>query len=258
MESSDCRLLGLWFFVTVLHRISDISQAELQMANVPSLAAPVLVDANDLLLKILDQIAPILNLASSSEEVRLSLTLSERPSAPLSELIPGEVFRAFGSQSLTLVRARSGSWIECWQMGLAALAAVQISFVAVNGVIAQMLKTVLQMKRLKKEILPKTSKPGTARKTRPGRAKHDVVAQSQILLPILLQVNQLSTRARDENLPPEKLEKLDLILKRLNDLPDEMLSGFDAYSAMHIQQAAIRKAPRRKSPRGGRERQPSA
>lgn len=251
-------LLGLWLFVTVLHRISDISQAELHMANTPSLAEPVLVDASNLLLAILDEIAPILTLASSSEQVRLSLTLSERPQAPLSELIPGEVFRAFGPSNVTLVGARPGSWIEYWQMGLAALAAIQISFVAVNGVMAQMLKTVLQMKRLKKEIAPKTSKPRAARKTPSGRAKHEVVVQSQILLPIILQTNQISTRTRDENLTPERLEKLDITLQRLNALADEALGGFSAYSAMHIQHAAIRKAPGRKSTRVGRERRPGA
>jgi uncharacterized protein YjbI with pentapeptide repeats len=251
-------LLGLWLFVTVLHRISDISQAELHTAGTPPLGEPVLVDANNLLLTVLDEITPILNLASSSEQVRLSLTLSERPQVPLSELIPREVFKAFGPNDVALISARPGSWIEYWQMGLAALAAIQVSFVAINGVTAQMLKTVLNIKRLKKEIAPKTSKPKATRKATSGRAKYEVVVQSQILLPIILQTDLRATRARGENLTPDRLEKLDVTLKNLNALTDEALDGFKAYSAAHIQQAAIRKAPNRKSKRVGRERQPAA
>src|SRR5260370_21143106 len=113
------------------------------------------------------------------------------------------------------------------------------------------------MKRLKKEVTPKTSKPKAARKGAAHRGERDIVVKSQILLPIVLQADLHSIRARGDTLSLERLEKLDLTLKKLNGLTDEALDGFRAYSATHIQEVTIREVSRRKPRRVGRERRPA-
>jgi uncharacterized protein YjbI with pentapeptide repeats len=252
-------LLGLWLLITTLHKIADFSKLEMHVANVSPAAEPVLADANKLLLTILDEIAPVLSLAGSSVEVRLDLELSLRPQTPLSDLIPKKAYETFGRKDVAFIEGRDGSWFETWQMSLGALAATQVSLVAINGVMAQLVKAVTQAKRLKKELTPKPSKAQAARKASSARTTRQVVLQSQILLPIIVQADLDSSRLRSESLSIESLKRLDVTLTELNKLKERELEDFKAYSVKRVEKVRVRKALLSRAPkRGRRERQISA
>jgi hypothetical protein len=84
------------------------------------------------------------------------------------------------------------------------------------------------------------------------------VLESQILLPIVVQMDIESSRLRGESLSLESLERLDLTLAELDKLTERELEEFRAYSADRIEKASVRKASIRVSKRGRRERQTSA
>lgn len=252
-------LLGLWLLVTALHRIAELSKRQMHLDSVAPGAEAVLLDADKLLLTILDEIAPALSFAGSSAEVQLNLTLCLRPQTPLSELIPRKAYEPFGRKDIVFIEGQYGSWFETWQMGLGALAATHISLIAINGVMAQFVKTIGHAKHIKNEIAPKKPKALTGRKASSLKAARQAAAQGQILLPILVQTDLDSSRMRSESLSTESLKRLDVTLTELNKLKERELEDFKDYSSKRVENVHVRKVPSsRVSKRGRRERRTSA
>ncbi|MBI3699668.1 MAG: pentapeptide repeat-containing protein [Afipia sp.] len=246
-------LLGLWIFLATLRDFAYERKSPSALDGLSSAAEPVLAEADKLLLSILDTIAPVLALANSSDQILLTLTLSSRPQIPLSELVPMNVYSLFGGKRVSFVKGRDGSWIETWQIGLGALAAIQISLVAINGVMKQFIKAIENVKRIAKEF---TKKPQAQRAQKRSIQK---ASRRSDVLPFSVKNKLAVNRSQMEGLTVEGLTKLDSTLGELIVLDQHDLSNFQDYSIERIQRISIRRAARVTAPkRGRRERRISA
>lgn len=194
------------------------------------------------------EVAGILKAPEDSGEAMVSITLS-RPSAnPLQELIPEELIAASGTsrQDFHLIRAWSGSWHELWQLGLAALGAVNLALVLVDT----------SWERAAK--LWKRSEPGrkALRKLRKGAVETDDGAEkalppearpaetalaSAVDLPTVAAAVERATadlRAITEA-DREALLRLDIAVRRLALLSDPFVRRLLDYGAPNLQELSI-------------------
>ena len=125
-------LLALWLVINALRASAETASAATRSLALG--ADAVLRQADDLLMELLDDAGGILQTQSVPQAVLLELVLSDKPEVSLANLVPGGVYAIFGAAKPTLVKSYEGSWHEVWQYGLAALAATEISLLAINGV----------------------------------------------------------------------------------------------------------------------------
>jgi hypothetical protein len=253
-------LLGLWQLVDALHKVPSGSlPLSSFLTNVASAAEIVVGQADRLLLSMLDRLAPSLIMNEASDKnLRFDLTLSKRPVIPLAELIPTSIYDVFGGKKIEFIGGHEGSWVETWQLGLSALIAVQVSLVAVNGVMGQLIKAVERAQRLAEMVLTQGTRVATKQKAL--KAAHSRHREGRGMPSLSSAVaKQIETaRLRTETLSVETLVRLDKALNALSLLQDHELEAFQAYAIDHLQAARVRPLPRGSTKRFDRGRQPSA
>ena len=92
-------------------------------------------------------------------DLKLALTLRQKPLRALDELIPKSMLLALGGGEFDLISARSGSWHEVWQASSDTLVALQISLLVLNGVTTQVLKLITTAKKFVKTVWPAKKAP---------------------------------------------------------------------------------------------------
>ena len=233
-------LVGLW----PLFRFAQDSYATLQdefPASRSFASAPQLVIARleKLLDDTLDDIGQI-TLADARHDIWLELTLQfvTRPSAPLNKLLPRKIFSLYGvhQSEMVLVSAKSGSWAEIWQLTAGALATIQLSLVAVNGMMGQLVKLGKKTKQFSDLFRRKKAqpKPGAKRKSR----KKATPARNDFSMSLLVAslVDQKHVMAEKvPSLSDQSLARLDRTILIMLALTDDELHRFEDYSENQLE-----------------------
>jgi uncharacterized protein YjbI with pentapeptide repeats len=248
-------LLSLWSFVGALHEISSSATEQEAIKSPLSPCLQVTGLARALLMEMLDQVVPFIWVGTTQEAVYFELQLHRRPRSPLSKIVPSEIINIFGEDIISLVSERPGSWIENWQMGLAGLAAVQVSLAAVNGVLKQLVDIKKNSKRLKNEPAPRQSKP---KKLPAVNSQLNPSTNSKIIVPIIIESEICRHEKVSRELSVERLNRLEALLSKLESLPESRIIEFLDYSEENIEKAAISRSSRSRPVKVHRARPPAA
>ena len=233
-------LVGLW----PLFRFAQDSFATLQdefPASRSFASAPQLVVARleKLLDDTLDEIGQM-TLSDTGYDTWLELTLQfvARPAASLNKILPRKIFALYGinQSEMVLVSAKSGSWAEVWQLTAGALATIQLSLVAVNGMMGQLVKLGKKTQQIsdlfrRKKAQPKSGARRKSRKkaTRPGKE----LAMSTLVASLVDQKHVLAGKV--PNLSDQSLARLDRTILIMLALTDEELHRFEDYSDTQLE-----------------------
>lgn len=237
-------LLGLWRIVETLHRIRSRMNDRRLMSGGTSGADLVIDWAAEILLNTLDQITiPIGQFDTGF--LWLELKTSHRPDIPLADLIPRNVYQVFGSEEIALVSGTEGSWTETWQVTIGALITIQLSLVAVNGVLTQVTKMTHTLRRLIKSFRTNRLAPKliSRQSKRDDSRRH--LRKTHGSVPDLLSADFEVSRVRLQTLPFQTLMRFESAMKALDRLHEPELEPFRSYDTERLQSVLIRKPKNR-------------
>lgn len=249
-------LLGLWGFLQTIHRIHSGIDGRHPKAGAAIGAQLVMSRASEMLLNALDLLITTSNIPLSSNPLWLDLKLSRRPTIPIADLIPPNVYRSFGSERIVFISGQEGSWGEVWQVSIGSLVALQLSLAAVNGVLRQCAKLTDNLRRLMKPRRAERSPPRQGSRLSKRRGHRDLVKHSLGSVSDILSTDMEVTLLRLESLPLKMLLRIESAMKMLNRLDDGELAAFREYDGDQLQSVRVRKAKARA--KDGRQAHPPA
>lgn len=252
-EEGRLPLVGIWPVYRLVEGAYATLQAEFpQSRSFSSAPELVLRRLERLLNESINAIASMIPGTSNGvEALLLELHLDERPTYTLDELIPASLLNMFGaSTGMTLVSSRAGSWIELWQLAASVFAAAQITLVAVNGMMGQLIKVGENSRKLSRVVLgTKPAKSITSSKKKAPRKKTNTGTELMLSAPATLSDQQSVLLERVAQITPSDLQKLDKLVMVVMNLPDARLEAFGDYAGAHLQSAQLRTAPSAKRKR---------
>lgn len=227
-------LVGLWPLFRLAQDSYEILQDEFpasrSFASAPQL---VLARLEKLVDETLDEIARITPPDARRDAwLELTIQFATRPAASLNKLLTRKIFSVYGvSQSeMVLVSAKSGSWAEVWQLTAGALATIQLSLVAVNGMMGQFVKFGKKTRQLSDLFRRKKTRPksGMGRKNRRRATQPRQQLPTSLAISLVNQKRVLAEKVPD--LSDQSLARLDRIILIMMTLTDEELRRFEDYS----------------------------
>lgn len=245
-------LLALWRCIDTLQRSSRKSGP---MSSAADLGQSVIAQADRLLLGMLDITATVVPNQVAAAEFLLELKLTERPETPLNDIVPQGALEAFGASRMELIHSAAGSWIEIWQISLAALIAVRVTLVAANGVLKEFSKVIENARLFVEKLTRKRKKAAPAKPHHARATKRQSAKQSP--LPVIVEQQMVDIREKTAAVSLDDFAKLEKALRAVSKLSGEQLKCFAAYDSDHVIAATVQsvgRAPRRR----GRAHQPAA
>jgi hypothetical protein len=187
------------------------------------------------------------DLADQHGSIDLTLRMSEQPDQPLDTLVPAEHLAAFGisAEQLDLITSGAGSWVEIWNMSLAAFGAVHLTLATLDTTwehIAHLLKDAKVTGRF----------VGLERRSTPIRPVDQVTPDGgaemkaagppvSIDLPTLAAaVEQVAAESRVvTDADRRALQRMDIAVRRLSAANDENVSMLLQYAAPNVKEVRI-------------------
>lgn len=241
-------LVGLWPLFRFIKASYETLRREFPAAS-DFVSAPELVIARleKLLDEMIDEIGQFAGVDTRHETwVHMQLRFRKRPHSTIAEVVPRQIMAIYGAKvtDFAIVTARRNSWIEWWQLTLAALAAAQVSLVAVNGIMSQVVKLSKQIRKLSPSVRSKraVSKRRTKRRTGHVKATHlqAQLTRSQLIASLGDRHSVLVRGAT--SISDHALDRLDQTIVILLALPDDELLKFEEYSASNLEMIHLRQA----------------
>ena len=246
-EEGRLPLVGIWSVFRLVEGAYATLQQEFPESRSFSSAPELVLRRLESLLN--DSIETIAAMMPSTSEVndivQLELHLDEKPACELDKLVPASLLSMFGSSaSIKMLSARRGSWIEVWQLAASAFAAAQVTLVAVNGMMGQLIKVGKSSQKAAKIFWPKRPATKTApvkKKTKPKKN----IGRERVLPAVTTLSDQFSVSVqRVAQVTSSDLQKLDKLVVVLLNVPDARLEAFADYAGPHLQSAVLRPAPK--------------
>jgi uncharacterized protein YjbI with pentapeptide repeats len=233
-------LLGLWLVIGILKSV-----AQQQTFINSAVSENVRARADRLLMQILDEVVPAIEIKDvAHKNILLDLVLQGKPNEPIAELVSANIYRIFSATKPILVEAGPGSWHEIWECGIAALAAIHLSLVAVNGVLVQLNKAAEQAQRIGRLIRGK--KKGTRSSAKVTR-KQPAKAPSPGQFPALIAAQIYTVQRRAEKLTAANIALIDRTLGALSVISEGEIEKFDSYSVGKLRSAKVRRTRSRQA-----------
>lgn len=245
-------LVGLW----PLFRLVQDSYVTLQeefpasrsFASAPQL---VLARLEKLVDDAIDEIGQIA-IPDGGRNARLELNwrFVVRPTVSLDKLLPRKILALYGvdQSEMVLLSAKPGSWVEVWQLTAAAFATIQISLVAVNGMMSQLVKlgrTTRQLSGLLHRTAQKKSSVGRKGTKKAARRRNELSPTSHVAS-LVDQKRLLAGKV--PTISDQSLARLDRTILIMLALNEDALHKFEDYSQNQLQSVEV-KARRSNRPR---------
>jgi uncharacterized protein YjbI with pentapeptide repeats len=245
-EEGRLPLVGIWPVFHMAESANSMVQHEFpgsrSFSSAPEL---VLQRLEQLLNSSIDQISEVIARSEhDSQSLRLELHLHKKPRHNLDELIPNSVRRIFGSHGdMKLILAREGSWIEVWQLSASVFAAIQVTLVAVNGMMGQLVKIRKSSKELVKSFsrVPPTKRASASKNT---KTKKSVTSSSMASTAISLANQREAILQRVAKIAISDLQILDKLILVILNMPDDQLEAMRDYVGSNLETARVQSSPR--------------
>jgi Pentapeptide repeats (9 copies) len=242
-------LVGLWPLYKFVQSSHETLQREFP-ASRSFVSAPELVISRlqNLLNDTIEDIRQFADIEIPSNMwIQAELHFKNRPQTAINQLVPRQILPVYGATQaeFSLKAAQRGSWIEVWQLALAGLVAVQVSLVAVNGIMGQILKLTKKIRSLSISARKRKAvrKPLVRRSKRAKLERAETHLMRSMLVATLSDEKSVLLK-RAVNISDEALRRLDRTLVIMLTLPDEDLGKFDDYSDNNLQIIQLKQVTR--------------
>jgi len=172
--------------------------------------------------------------------IRLKITLAERPARTLESVIPNEIHEILNTSpnDFELVNTLEGSWIEYWDVGLAAFGAIHLALASVDTTwerLASLKKkadaSVRALRRVKaKDNATNTSDTSSSTLPAVPKRKFDLNTLATVIEQAAFERTNLS------KLDKKSLKRIDKAVKRLSALNNDDLEYLLEYASPNLEE----------------------